>query len=91
MVTRHKTTGDFSMETAGMLQLLGSAERDSQWLDKNYSNLLEKYPDSFIAVYNGNFVDASPNFEELIEKIKNKKLDPVDVMIKFLSKVKRIF
>ena len=78
------------METARILQLLGSAERDSQWLDKNYSKLLEKYPDNFVAINNGKFVDASKNFQELLKKVESKKLDPANIMIEFVSKIKRI-
>ena len=78
------------METANVLKLLGSAERDAQWLDKNYSKLLEKYPDSFVAINNGEFVDASKNFQELLKKVESKKLNPANVMIEFVSKIKRI-
>lgn len=73
-----------------MLRLLESAEKDAQWLDRNYSKLLTKYPDHFVAIHDGNFVDASQKFEELISELKNKKLNPAEIMIEFVSKIKRI-
>ncbi|MBI2141452.1 hypothetical protein HYU16_03435 [Candidatus Woesearchaeota archaeon] len=78
------------METENVLRLLGSAEKDAKWLDKNYSELLTKYPDHFVAIHDGNFVDASRKFEELISELESKKLNPAEVMIKFVSKIKRI-
>ena len=78
------------METSSMLQALGSAERDAKWLDKNYAKLLEKYPDSFVAINNGEVVDASKNFQELLKKVESKKLNPANIMIEFMSKIKRI-
>ena len=82
--------GVFTMQTASILQLLSSAEKDAQWLNKNYPDLLTKYPDHFIAIHDGNFVDASLKHEELLNKIESKKLNPAEVMIEFVSKIKRI-
>ena len=70
--------------------MLDSAEKDAQWLDKNYSNLLAKYPDQFVAIHDSNFVGASPKFEELLNRIERKKLKPSEVMIEFISKIKKI-
>lgn len=78
------------METENVLRLLESAEKDAQWLDRNYSKLLTKYPDHFVAIHGGNFVGASQKFEELISKIEGKKLNPAELMIEFVSKIKRI-
>ncbi len=78
------------METENALRLLESAEKDAQWLDRNYSELLIKYPDHFVAIHDGTFVDASQKFEELMSKIESKKLNPAELMIEFVSKIKRI-
>lgn len=78
------------MESANILQLLTSGEKDAQWLNKNYSELLTKYPDHFVAVHCGNFVGASQKFKELMEKIESKNLNPSEVMVEFISKIKRI-
>jgi len=78
------------METASILQLLGSAEKDAKWLNNNYSKLLENYPDQFVAIHDGNFIDASKNFDDLISKIENKRFNPSNVLIEFISKIKKI-
>ena len=78
------------METENVLRLLESAEKDAQWLDRNYSELLIKYPDHFVAIRDGNFVGASLKFKELMDKIESKKLNPSEVMVEFISKIKRI-
>lgn len=78
------------METANALKLLNLAERDTQWFDKNYESLIDDYPDQFIAINEEKIVDADADFQKLLKKLESKRVDPVNVVIRFISKIKVI-
>lgn len=72
------------------LQLLNSIEKDLEWFSLNYKNLIKKFNEKFIAIKDESIVAEGHTFEEVISKIESKNLDPTNVLIKFVSKIKII-
>jgi len=72
------------------LQLINSIEKDLEWFSLNYKNLIKKFDEKFIAIKDENIVAEGDTFEEVINKIEAKNLDPTNVLVKFVSKIKRI-
>jgi hypothetical protein len=57
-------------------------ETDHVWVSKNMGILLEKYPDQWIAVKNGQVIASDPDFGGLLSKIP----DPTHTCIEFITR-----
>ncbi|MFH1182105.1 MAG: DUF5678 domain-containing protein [Candidatus Woesearchaeota archaeon] len=78
------------MEEQRVINLLDKAMLDNSWFDANFNGLFKHYPDKFIAVCDRKVIDADDKIQVLIEKVKKKGLDPSEVAVKFVSKMKMV-
>ena len=78
------------MESQAITQMIISGSRDLQWFDANLSRLKNEYNNNFIAFHKEKIIDADPNLENLIDKLKSKGVNLSEVLIKFVSKIKAI-
>ena len=60
-------------------------EADRDFLEAHHAEWLEKYPDMHVAVYQEELIGASPNADELVDKIKVKGIRPGLSYWRFLS------
>jgi len=64
---------------------LARFEADAHYVGKHWDELLAKYPDHCVAVYNQQVVGAAKDPRELVEQLERKGLDPGRVYRKWLS------
>ncbi len=67
-----------------------SMERELAWFGHHTKDLEAKYDEQFVAIKDEKVIAAGRNFEPLLKKIKQEGFDPADVLIEFVSKIKRI-
>ena len=58
---------------------------DGQWYSDHYDELLERYPDHWIAIYHQEVVAASTEAEEMFVELKRKGMKATRAFIKFIS------
>ena len=69
-----------------VLELLNSSENDLKWFSSHYNELKKKFDEKFVAVTNNKLVAEGDSFEEVLKKVTDKKLNPANVLIRFVSK-----
>lgn len=67
-------------------QRLETLREDNRWILARDSYLRKKYPDMFVAIRGKRVVASSPEMDEIIEKLKEKSIDPKTVVIDYISK-----
>ncbi len=65
-------------------ELERAAAATAFWRD-HYAELLERYPDQFVAVREGDVVATNPNLEGLLESLKRLGIEPTSVWVRFLA------
>lgn len=61
-----------SMQRENIHKTLQDFQRDTRWLDGNYDELKERFPEEYVAVYREKVVDHDPNLEELLTRLEEK-------------------
>ena len=70
-----------------ILVLFEEHERNREWFEKNYDELVKIYDGKFIAIYKQEVIDSHEDVGRLVEKIEKKhSLDSVS--IEYVSKEK---
>jgi hypothetical protein len=64
---------------------LRAKEGEDAFWQARHTEFLEKYPDQFVAVSDGEVVATSPDLLELEMLLKSKGLDTKDVWIEFID------
>ncbi|NOZ81139.1 MAG: hypothetical protein GXP63_05695 [DPANN group archaeon] len=75
---------------ADLLSILKLRNEDLEWYNQELSNLKNEYHDEFIAINEKKIIDTDSRMEGIIRKLKQKKIDPASVIIKFISKIDAI-
>lgn len=75
---------------ANVLKLLNETDNSLNFFSSNYNKLKEKYPDKFIAIKGKEVVSVGDNMKEIVKDLGKKGVDPSNVLIKFVSKLKMI-
>ena len=65
-------------------------EASSAFLSKNAKELSKKYEKQFIAIYNNELIGISPNFKEILHKIRELGIDPAKVLIEYIPSKEEI-
>jgi len=55
------------------------------FIDKGRKELISKYADNWVAVHNSEVIAYGKKYQDVVKKIKEKKLPMGEVAIKFLS------
>jgi intergrase/recombinase len=66
-----------------IIDKLNETERDYKWFLKKKEELRKKYANKFIAILNRRVIASSANAEQLIKKLKKRKLQ--DAIIEFIE------
>lgn len=53
-------------------ELIAASTDDAKWLAENYSVLVKRYPDQFVAVFNKKVVGSHQDISELMRQVDNR-------------------
>jgi len=67
------------------LELLNKAEENLEWFKENFSKIQERYPGKVIAIKDKKIIDSTKNSQQLLESLKNKRIDDSEVIIERIS------
>jgi hypothetical protein len=59
---------------------------DFQWFLRSREQLLLKYGDRWVAIYNKKVLDSDKNLTTLVKRLKIKGFKPEQMLIQFISK-----
>lgn len=59
---------------------------DFQWFLRSREQLLPRYEDKWVAIYNKKVLDSDKNLTTLVKRLKTKGFKPEQMLIQFLSK-----
>ena len=54
------------------------------WRD-HYADLVQQYPDQFVAVRDGTVVARNPDLLQVVQSLKHQGIDPTRVWLRFLT------
>jgi hypothetical protein len=60
--------------------------RNIQYLYSNYDELLDRYPEQHVAVYNGAVVDAGDDLKALVGRLKERGIPPEWTFIRYMTR-----
>ena len=60
--------------------------KDFQWFLRNRERLLLKHEDKWVAISSKKVLDTDENLTALIKRLKDKGIQPEQILIQFLSK-----
>ena len=79
------------METkAHYTELILKGQEDIGWYNTHFSELVRKFNEQFIAIESKEVVETASDLDILLKKLKEKGINPVETLIKFVSKAKVI-
>ena len=78
-----------TMSDAEVKALFEEANRELAFWRDHYQEFIEKYPDQFVAVYNGEVVAANPDLFGLVAELEKLGLKPRQVWSEFIEATPR--
>ncbi len=73
-----------------IIKMLKTGQDDLKWFNANFSNLLEKYNEKFIAFYNKEIIDSDTDLNRLMSKLESRNINTSNVIVRYISKIKSI-
>jgi len=67
-------------------ELLEQFDRDQRYIDEHYEELWKRYPNCWIAVYQGKLIAFATTIETLLARIEQNRLQPENVARRRLEK-----
>jgi len=64
---------------------LAQFNKDHNWLSEYHAELLEKYPDQWVAVFKEKIVGAGPDLNQIIEDLRGQGIDTGRVAISLIE------
>ena len=64
--------------------LLEKFEANGVWLNEHYNEIYKKYLNEFVAVKDRKIIAHSPDFDDLLQKLKAMKMDLIDVLVEYI-------
>lgn len=69
------------MEEMAMLE---AAEKDNEYLHRNFEKMQEEYPNKFVAISERHVIAEGSDSEDVIKEVEKKGKDPAMVLIEFI-------
>lgn len=66
------------------LDLLKESLLDLEWFQQNSKYIIENYEGQLIAIKEKSIIAFAPNMRVLMKKIKEKKINPEDILIEYV-------
>jgi predicted transcriptional regulator len=70
---------------------LNRLETDLDWFYTQSGRLKKEHPDEFLAIKEKKIIAKGKTMDEVVQRLKEKKEDPSEVLIKFASTIPMIF
>jgi hypothetical protein len=61
-------------------------KKDTAYYEAHHDELLEKYPEQWVAIYNQKVVGASPDYEQLLNDLQAKGYSVGHVFVHYLTR-----
>ena len=61
-------------------------KRDTAYYEAHREELLEQYPEQWVAIFNQQVVGASPDFDQLLDDIEGKGVRVGQVLVEYLTR-----
>ena len=62
-----------------------AADAEQNFWRDHYGELLQQYPDQFVAVREGLVVARNPDLQQLFQSLKHQGIEPTQVWVRFLA------
>ena len=72
-------------EIEGLHKAWEAAEVEEAFWREHYGQFLEQYPDQFVAVHDGDIVATSPDLQQLLRSLDERRLEPRQVWVRFVT------
>jgi hypothetical protein len=60
--------------------------KDTQYLEAHREELLERYPEQWVAVFNEEVVGASPDFDQLLDDLEGREFSVGKILVDYLTR-----
>ena len=85
MENAFKLNAPFNPETQETIQKLQDFSKSAAMVSSSYQRLIEEYESQWIGVYLETIVANAGTLDELIEKLKEKKIPPGETVVQFIT------
>lgn len=66
------------------IAMLKTAEKDNEWLQRNFEKVQEEHPNKFVAVSQGRVIADGKDSEDVVKEVEGKGVDPATTLIEFI-------
>jgi len=66
------------------MTMLQAAEKDNEWLTRNFKKIQQEHPNKFIAISEGQIIAEGGDSEDVINEVKKKGKDSAAILIEFI-------
>jgi len=66
------------------MAMLQTAEKDNEWLTRNFKKIQQEYPNKFIAISEKHIIAEGGDSEDVINEVKKKGKDSATVLIELI-------
>lgn len=66
-------------------------KKDTAYYEAHHDELLEKYPEQWVAIYNQQVVGASPHYERLLDEVETRGYSVGHVLVHYLTRHDEVF
>ncbi len=78
------------MSDSEIVGMLLKGRDDLAWFNANLDRIKSEHDNRFVAFSDKRIIGSDSNLDNLMRKLKDSGLDPADVFVEFVSKVKFI-
>lgn len=78
------------MEQVNIVQLLHRSQLNLAWFGSHFAELIKSFDNQFVAIDDEKIIANDSDFDVLLNKLKGANIDPADVLIEFVSRIKSI-
>lgn len=72
------------------LELKKNIGKEGIWINSNYKEIQEKYDNKFVAVAKEHIVAAGKDFDNILNIVKSRRINPASVVIEFIPESETI-
>lgn len=74
------------MTTSDVRAELEHFKRDTAYYCEHWEELVEKYPEQWVAIFNERVAGSAPDLRELLEEIRIKGIPPGQALVEYVTR-----